>query len=97
MSPDPSNRTILFDANAPQAFVIYAFFALLINYLGGERALLKTLEQRLRIHHLWPLNYIFSPMDVGIFHFPLHIVEMHLTKSLHRCQTPTPSSPSAAG
>ncbi|KAK6099191.1 hypothetical protein MT418_8444 [Batrachochytrium dendrobatidis] len=48
-----------------EAFVIYSFFTLLINYLGGERALLSLLQERLRIHHLWPFNYCFLPMDMS--------------------------------
>ncbi|KND02010.1 uncharacterized protein SPPG_02515 [Spizellomyces punctatus DAOM BR117] len=48
-----------------EAFVIYSFFILCINYLGGERALLAMLEQRMRTHHLWPFNYCFSPMDMS--------------------------------
>ncbi|RKO91525.1 organic solute transporter Ostalpha-domain-containing protein [Blyttiomyces helicus] len=47
------------------AFVIYSFFILLVNYLGGERALLSMLEQRMRIHHLWPFNLCFAPMDMS--------------------------------
>ena len=36
-----------------EGFVIYSFFALLINYLDGERALLVLLQNRLSVHHLW--------------------------------------------
>ncbi|KAH6560211.1 hypothetical protein BASA60_000411 [Batrachochytrium salamandrivorans] len=48
-----------------EAFVIYSFFTFLINYLGGERALLSLLQERLRIHHLWPFHHFFSPMDIS--------------------------------
>ncbi|KAI9097324.1 organic solute transporter subunit alpha/Transmembrane protein, partial [Phlyctochytrium arcticum] len=48
-----------------EAFVIYSFFMLCVNYLGGERALLSTLEERMRTHHLWPFNLCFAPMDMS--------------------------------
>ncbi|KAI8899584.1 organic solute transporter Ostalpha-domain-containing protein [Globomyces pollinis-pini] len=48
-----------------EAFVIYSFFILLINYLNGERALLDLIQNRLRIHHLFPFNYCFRPILVG--------------------------------
>ncbi|KAI8915830.1 organic solute transporter Ostalpha-domain-containing protein [Gorgonomyces haynaldii] len=48
-----------------EAFVIYSFFTLLINYLGGERAVLATMDDRLRIRHMWPLSYCLEPLDLG--------------------------------
>jgi hypothetical protein len=48
-----------------EAFVIYSFFILLINYLDGEKEIFKLLATRLRIHHLWPMNYCLSPLDMS--------------------------------
>ncbi|KAI8825289.1 organic solute transporter subunit alpha/Transmembrane protein [Fimicolochytrium jonesii] len=48
-----------------EGFVIYSFFLLCINYLGGERALLAMLDERMRTHHLWPFNLCFAPMDMS--------------------------------
>jgi hypothetical protein len=47
-----------------EAFVVYSFFVLLVNYLNGERALLRLLKNRIRIHHLWPFNYFLKPLAV---------------------------------
>ena len=49
-----------------EGFVIYSFFILLVNYLGGERELLIKLRNRLRVHHMFPVNLILKPMDVSI-------------------------------
>ncbi|KAI8593459.1 organic solute transporter subunit alpha/Transmembrane protein [Geranomyces variabilis] len=48
-----------------EGFVIYSFFLLCINYLGGERSLLAVLDERMRTHHLWPFNLCFAPMDMS--------------------------------
>jgi hypothetical protein len=37
----------------------------LINYLGGERELMLLMRQRLRIHHPFPFNFLFTPLDVS--------------------------------
>ncbi len=44
--------------------MIYSFFILLVNYLDGERAIIEMLRGRLRMHHLWPMNYFYDPIDV---------------------------------
>ncbi|TPX45620.1 hypothetical protein SeMB42_g01694 [Synchytrium endobioticum] len=48
-----------------EAFVIWTFFMLLVNYLGGERAIMSMMESRMRTHHMWPFNYCFGPLDVS--------------------------------
>ncbi|KAI9190839.1 organic solute transporter subunit alpha/Transmembrane protein, partial [Polychytrium aggregatum] len=48
-----------------EAFVVYTFFILMINYLGGERELLTMLQDRMTTHHLWPLHYFLSPIDLS--------------------------------
>ncbi|CAG8595470.1 24496_t:CDS:2 [Gigaspora margarita] len=48
-----------------EAFVIYCFFNLLVNYIGGERALLTLLHGRPPTSHLFPVNLFFKEMDVG--------------------------------
>ncbi|CAG8522239.1 6834_t:CDS:2 [Diversispora eburnea] len=48
-----------------EAFVIYCFFNLLINYLGGERALLILLHGRSPTPHLFPVNIFVKDMDIG--------------------------------
>ena len=48
-----------------KAFVIYTFFSLLVNYLGGERELLLLLDDRLATSHFWPLNLYLSPVDMS--------------------------------
>jgi hypothetical protein len=53
------------NSNALQAFTIYTFVQLLINFLGGERALIIMVYGRRPISHLWPLNYFLSPVDIS--------------------------------
>jgi hypothetical protein len=37
----------------------------LINYLGGERALIIMTHGREPVHHLWPLNHILPRVDIS--------------------------------
>ncbi|CEH18750.1 Predicted seven transmembrane receptor-rhodopsin family [Ceraceosorus bombacis] len=48
-----------------EAFVIYCFFALLVEYLGGERSLLILAHGRAPTKHPFPFNLLFQPMDVS--------------------------------
>ncbi|KKY38493.1 hypothetical protein UCDDA912_g01485 [Diaporthe ampelina] len=48
-----------------EAFTIYTFFQLLINYLGGERNLIITTHGRAPVNHLWPLDHVLSPVDIS--------------------------------
>jgi hypothetical protein len=48
-----------------EAFVIYCFFQLLVEYLGGERSLIILLHGRQPIKHPWPVSIFFPPMDVS--------------------------------
>ena len=48
-----------------EAFTIYTFFQLLINYLSGERALIIMTHGREPIQHLWPLNHLLPPVDIS--------------------------------
>ncbi|KAL2126552.1 hypothetical protein VTI74DRAFT_701 [Chaetomium olivicolor] len=48
-----------------EAFTIYTFFQLLINYLDGERALIIMTHGREPVHHLWPLNHVLPRVDIS--------------------------------
>lgn len=48
-----------------EAFTIYTFFQLLINYLGGERALIIMTHGRAPVPHLWPMNHLLAPVDIS--------------------------------
>ena len=48
-----------------ESFVIYSFFVLLINYLGGERELMTEFESRSGINHFWPLNLVLDPLHIS--------------------------------
>lgn len=48
-----------------EAFTIYTFFQLLINYVHGERALIIMTHGRAPVHHLWPLNYVLPKVDIS--------------------------------
>ncbi|KAH6663498.1 organic solute transporter Ostalpha-domain-containing protein [Halenospora varia] len=48
-----------------EAFTIYTFFQLLINFIGGERALIILMHGREPVHHLWPLNHCFPKVDIS--------------------------------
>lgn len=56
--------------------MIYCFFELLVNYLGGERAIMYVffvplIEHSMRLHgrgmrsHVPPFNYIFPKVDIS--------------------------------
>lgn len=48
-----------------EAFTIYTFFQLLINFLGGERSLIIMMHGRAPKEHVWPLNYVFPKVDIS--------------------------------
>ncbi|KAG9235804.1 organic solute transporter Ostalpha-domain-containing protein [Amylocarpus encephaloides] len=48
-----------------EAFTIYTFFQLLINFIGGERALIILMHGREPVHHLWPLNHVLPKVDIS--------------------------------
>ncbi|ORX92425.1 DUF300-domain-containing protein [Basidiobolus meristosporus CBS 931.73] len=48
-----------------EAFVLYCFFNLLVNYLGGERELLSLLHGRKPAKHMWPVNWWSKEIDIG--------------------------------
>lgn len=48
-----------------EALTIYFFFQLLINYIGGERALIILTHGRAPVQHLWPLNHVLPKVDIS--------------------------------
>ncbi|EEH23122.2 hypothetical protein PABG_05333 [Paracoccidioides brasiliensis Pb03] len=48
-----------------EAFTIYTFFQLLINCLGGERALIVMTHGRAPVQHAWPLNHCLAKVDIS--------------------------------
>lgn len=48
-----------------EAFTIYTFFQLLINYLDGERALIIMTHGREPVSHLWPMNHVLARVDIS--------------------------------
>lgn len=48
-----------------EAFTIYTFFQLLINFIGGERALIIMMHGREPVHHLWPMNHFLEKVDIS--------------------------------
>ncbi|RAH77924.1 DUF300-domain-containing protein [Aspergillus japonicus CBS 114.51] len=48
-----------------EAFTIYTFFQLLINFLGGERSLIIMTHGRPPVQHAWPLNHILPKVDIS--------------------------------
>ena len=56
-----------------EAFTIYTFFQLLINYLGGERSLIIMTHGRAPVHHLWPMNHVLPKVDISDPHTFLSI------------------------
>lgn len=49
-----------------EAFVLYTFFQLLVNFLGGERSLIIMMHGRPPVSHLWPINKIPGMHKVDI-------------------------------
>ncbi|KAJ6010753.1 hypothetical protein N7451_002165 [Penicillium sp. IBT 35674x] len=48
-----------------EAFTIYTFFQLLINFLGGERAVIIMAHGRPPVSHAWPLNHMLPKVDIS--------------------------------
>ena len=48
-----------------EAFVIYCFFNLLINYLGGERSIIIMTHGREPKAHPWPMHYVCEQVDIS--------------------------------
>ena len=49
-----------------EAFTLYTFFQLLVNFLGGERSLIIMMHGRPPVSHLWPLNMMPGVSKVDI-------------------------------
>jgi hypothetical protein len=56
-----------------EAFTIYTFFQLLVNFLGGERSLIVMMHGRRPVEHLWPLDKCFGKVDISDPHTLLGI------------------------
>eukprot|EP01104_Vermistella_antarctica_P015640 TRINITY_DN5183_c0_g1_i3.p1 TRINITY_DN5183_c0_g1~~TRINITY_DN5183_c0_g1_i3.p1 ORF type:complete len:710 (-),score=206.41 TRINITY_DN5183_c0_g1_i3:11-2140(-) len=64
-----------------EAFVLYAFFQLLIAYLGGENALRHLLERKAAINHPWPLCcWKFKPGSVFLWRCKQMILQFVILK-----------------
>ncbi|SMY28274.1 unnamed protein product [Zymoseptoria tritici ST99CH_1A5] len=48
-----------------EAFTIYTFFQLLVNFLGGERSLIIMMHGRPPVSHPWPMNLMFNKVDIS--------------------------------
>ncbi|RMZ88858.1 hypothetical protein DV736_g3910, partial [Chaetothyriales sp. CBS 134916] len=48
-----------------EAFTIYTFLQLLVNFLGGERSLIIMMHGRPPVSHLWPLNLWLPKIDLS--------------------------------
>lgn len=48
-----------------EAFTLYAFFQLLINFIGGERSLIIMMHGRAPVSHLWPMNHCLPKVDIS--------------------------------
>ncbi|KAM0786991.1 hypothetical protein ACM66B_002409 [Microbotryomycetes sp. NB124-2] len=48
-----------------EGVVIYCFFFLLVEYLGGERSLISLLHGREPVSHPWPIKYFYPPLDAS--------------------------------
>ena len=48
-----------------EAFTIYTFLQLLVNFLGGERSLIIMMHGRAPVSHPWPLNHCFAKIDIS--------------------------------
>ena len=48
-----------------EAFTIYTFLQLLVNFLGGERSLIIMMVGRRPVNHPWPLNHCFNKVDIS--------------------------------
>lgn len=52
-------------SNRMKAFTIYTFFQLLINFVGGERALIIMTHGRPPVQHMWPMNTFLPKVDIS--------------------------------
>ena len=48
-----------------EAFTIYTFLQLLINFLGGERSLIVMMHGRPPVSHPWPISLYASKVDIS--------------------------------
>ncbi|OKL58001.1 hypothetical protein UA08_06688 [Talaromyces atroroseus] len=48
-----------------EAFTIYTFFQLLINFVGGERSLIIMTHGRPPVQHMWPMNTFLAKVDIS--------------------------------
>lgn len=48
-----------------EAFTIYTFLQLLVNFLGGERSLIVMMHGRQPVSHPWPLSSCLAKVDIS--------------------------------
>jgi Organic solute transporter Ostalpha len=48
-----------------EAFTIYTFLQLLVNFIGGERSLIVMMHGRQPVSHPWPLSLYCSKVDIS--------------------------------
>ena len=48
-----------------EAFTIYTFLQLLVNFMGGERQLIIMMHGRAPVSHPWPLSLYFNKVDIS--------------------------------
>lgn len=48
-----------------EAFTIYTFLQLLINFIGGERALIILMTGRAPVAHPWPMSLMLPKLDIS--------------------------------
>lgn len=61
----PSHSMPFARSNGLKAFTIYTFFQLLINFVGGERALIIMTHGRPPVQHMWPMNTFLPKVDIS--------------------------------
>ena len=50
-----------------EAFALWVFFTLMVQYIGGERELMLKLDDgRQPTFHMFPFNWFLAPVDVGL-------------------------------
>ena len=53
-----------------EAFTIYTFLQLLVNFMGGERQLIIMMHGRAPVSHPWPLSLYFTGRHLGSTYLP---------------------------
>jgi hypothetical protein len=68
-----------------EAYAVYVFFVLMVDFAGGESAVVTAWQSKTTVNHIWPCSYVCRPipLDAGFLrHCRRTVIQFVVTKTL---------------